>query len=508
MSIIRTINFLSYIKSMQKNTPNKYILIMAGALSLVVMTFLFVFIYLMTSESFIDDNKSKPTGSLAVPVGIHNTDNTNPSKIYEFETDELKGSARLGSDTIMTRNGLTYLLIELEGKKPLEENSINIPLNISIVIDRSGSMCGEKLDSIKTALKSISSMLDENDTISIISYETDVQVVLKPQQFNESSFNEAVDSLSIGGSTNLEGGLREGVKSVKKKLEEAQVNRVILLSDGLANVGLSTPSDLSILASSLSGEKISVSTIGVGVDYDEKVLTEIAKATKGNYYFMGNPEEANAIFEIEFNSALKLVAQDIELEFNLNPDFEVSTGVGYQLENKYKFNPYNIYSDKKVSYLFQIEAINPEELSEEEILLANISIKYSKPAQTDSDPVQLNVPVKATMSSEIVNLLADDNVYKNYIKALIAENKLKIYEALDKGDNAAANVLLQTSITEIENANERLDGEFSSEAKDLQGQIDFVDELEENDGYVNDSEKGRFFQKDNQGSAYDEIYNK
>ena len=139
-----------------------------------------------------------------------------------------------------------YYYVHLQGAEPVVTEPIeHIPLNLSVVLDKSGSMSGEKIAYAKKALKYIIQNMGEADLLSIVLYDSDVNVLMEQQKVeNKERWLKLVDGISAGSNTFLEGGIREGYKQVKRTkriVPGEMVNRVILLSDGHANEGNNGP---------------------------------------------------------------------------------------------------------------------------------------------------------------------------------------------------------------------------------------------------------------------------
>lgn len=222
--------------------------------------------------------------------------------------------------------GNLYYYIHLQGvEKNLTNAKEHVPLNISVVVDRSGSMEGDKLNYTKEALKYVVNNLDSRDVISIVLYDTDVEVFLEPQRLEDKSeLLKRIDKIVTAGSTNLEGGIRKGyklVKSAKKLMGTEMINRVLLLSDGLANVGISDPEALSAITKGFFEEdRISISTFGVGNDYNENLMAKIAMHGGGLYYFIYSPEKLPAIFNEELKGMSKVISKNTMLKIKFPED--------------------------------------------------------------------------------------------------------------------------------------------------------------------------------------------
>ncbi len=128
------------------------------------------------------------------------------------------------------------------------------------------------------------------------------------------SIINAIQSIHAGGNTALFAGVSKGAGELRKFLSEERVNRVILLSDGLANRGPSSPGELAELGARLVREGISVTTLGLGLGYNEDLMTQLAMASEGNHAFIENAGELAAIFDYEFGDVLSVVAQDVVIK--------------------------------------------------------------------------------------------------------------------------------------------------------------------------------------------------
>lgn len=208
----------------------------------------------------------------------------------------------------------TWLKVGLKGFEWKAGGRTPAPLNVALVLDRSGSMEGAKLDRAKEAAKIALRRLSDRDILSIVTFESEVQVLLPATRVTDKAeIARLIDNIDSAGSTALFGGVSKGAAEVRKFLNRNSVNRILLLSDGIANVGPDSPSALGDLGASLRREGISVSTIGLGLDYNEDLMTRLAQTSDGNHAFVQEPRDLARIFDLEFNDALSVVARDLKL---------------------------------------------------------------------------------------------------------------------------------------------------------------------------------------------------
>jgi Ca-activated chloride channel family protein len=208
--------------------------------------------------------------------------------------------------------------VEVEGRKP--DDARRVPMNLAIVLDRSGSMEGAKIEKARQAAAMAVDKLNDDDVFSLVTYDNETNVLIEPQRVgnrdNREELKARIHRIQPGGSTALHAGVVLGARQVRQKFEKERVNRVILLSDGIANVGPSRTSDLASLGRELRSDGISVSTVGLGDDYNEDLMTALAEASNANYYYVKDAEKLPGIFAQELGASRSLLARSVVIRIN------------------------------------------------------------------------------------------------------------------------------------------------------------------------------------------------
>jgi len=210
-----------------------------------------------------------------------------------------------------------YLRVALKGAEP-EPSGPHTPVNLALVLDRSGSMSGEKLAEAKRAAIMAVGRLRADDIVSVVTYDSTVRVLVPATKVGDpAAITELLQGVQAGSSTALFAGVSKGARELRKFLAAQRVNRVLLLSDGLANVGPSSPGELAELGASLAKEGIAVTTVGLGLDYNEELMTRLAEHSDGNHYFAERATDLAQAFERELGEVMSVVALDLEVAIEL-----------------------------------------------------------------------------------------------------------------------------------------------------------------------------------------------
>ncbi|MEH1859285.1 MAG: VWA domain-containing protein [Nostoc sp.] len=191
-------------------------------------------------------------------------------------------------------------------------------LNLSLVIDRSGSMAGAPLHHALKAAESVVDQLEPDDILSVVVYDDEVDSVVPPQAVtNKAALKSSIRKVRAGGITNLSGGWLKGCEHVKTRLDSQKINRVLLLTDGHANMGIQDPKILTATSGQKAEEGIITTTLGFAQGFNEDLLIGMARAATGNFYFIQSIDEATEVFSIELDSLRAVVGQNLKVTLEL-----------------------------------------------------------------------------------------------------------------------------------------------------------------------------------------------
>ena len=327
-----------------------------------------------------------------------------------------------------------YLKVGLTGFA-LPSETTRTPVNIAIVLDKSGSMAGEKLYRARDAALMALRRLNAEDIAAVVSYDSTVQVLLPATRLDDkSTVQRALQGLQAGGNTALFAGVSRGAAEVRKFLDRDRVNRIILLSDGLANVGPSSPAELGRLGASLAKEGVSVSTIGLGLGYNEDLMALLAGMSDGNHAFVESADDLARIFNYEFGDVLSVVAQDVDIQIHCPPGVRPVQVLGRDAEivgQSVRTGLNQLYGAQEKFIMLELEV--PAGQVDREQVLASVEVRYRNMLSGEQDTLSGATAVRFSASPETVVEATDPDTMGAAVEQIANRMSKKAVELRDAG---------------------------------------------------------------------------
>jgi Ca-activated chloride channel homolog len=335
--------------------------------------------------------------------------------------------------------GRLDLLIDLSVEfPPLKVD--RLPLDVALVIDRSGSMSGPPLAGAKLAAEAAVSMLMPGDFVSVVTYDSQIDVVVPRTRLGDDrrAIVHAIRSVREGGTTALHAGWTEGVTQVLSGTDEATVNRVVLLTDGLANVGVVDPSAIVADVRAAAGHGVTTSAYGLGAQYSEQLLRAMADAGNGFYAFIEGPAQLTALFQQEVAGLSALRGRSVRLR---------SLGNGAALS---ALAPGALHDERGLA-LPDLVAGFPVDVLVEATLEAGappptLVLEWDDVLTGARESVHVPVAVEAKPAAEVAALPVTPRVAEMRVLLELATEKDRAAEAARHGDDA----LLEASLKRAE----------------------------------------------------------
>ncbi len=352
-------------------------------------------------------------------------------------------------ETLYSGDKMANLLVRLKGTG--DGVTRRAPLDLALVIDRSGSMSGDKIRDVKTAALDFVSSLRPEDTVTLISYSDDVQqhtTRLPANAEGKEALRKALLGLRSGGMTALGPAMMRALGTTEAgKRDDLRMAHVMLLSDGLANVGEKNPAALGRRAAAAFAAGVSVSTLGVGVDYNEDLMTKLADQGGGRYHFIKDSTSIAGVLDDEMKGLVATVARSLEITFRLNDGTQVSKVFGYATDKNdgivtSRVGALAADQTREVVIRLQMPAMKAGNID-----LGNLSVAF-KDVVADGAARRIDVPIKWTATDDQAAAKKTERTEVTVrVAELEAADTLELAaRAADRGDFKAANSSLQMAI--------------------------------------------------------------
>lgn len=392
-----------------------------------------------------------------------------------------------------------YLKVALRGAKP-DAGKQRPSVNLALVLDKSGSMSGQKIEDVKQAARMILDRLQPTDTLSIIVYDNEARVLVPATRIeNRDAIRQKIDFITADGGTALHAGLMSGAEQVRQYVSDHQANRVILLSDGMANIGPQTPHELGAVGLDLIRQGISVSTIGLGLGYNEDLMSTLAAKSDGFHQFLNNSEDLYATLDWEMGKMTSIVANNVTVSLKFADGIRpVNVGrEGVISGQDVTVNINQVFGDHEIYVLTEAE-IMPNFSGQLIAPVADVRVNYFDiAAKAGADFAQA---VSANVTADRV--LASSKLNRDVMIAANEQNAAAIQKAAmdlrDQGKVQEAKSLLEEMADTLAKAGELLASPRLTNYSDI---LDQSAETIENDAAWNEN------RKDNAATMYSVSFN-
>jgi Ca-activated chloride channel family protein len=320
---------------------------------------------------------------------------------------------------------------------------VRIPTDLVVVLDRSGSMQGKPLQDAISSIRELVSRLAPDDRFALVTYSSDVQLQIPLQAAtpgNRDRWSHTVSAIGPGGGTNMAIGIDLASQTVAGARAPGRMPRVIVLSDGHANEGDHSREGLRARAArAVAGEYV-LSTVGVGQGFDEALMTALADAGTGNFYYVQDGNDLGDVFAGEFDSARETVAKAVTVELDLGPGVAVVDAAGYPVERAgriARFHPGTLFAGQERRIWLTLRAPTSDV---GDIDLGEFRMTYRDPnASLDARPEVLRFsesPQLACVADEAVFAASMDKdlVVRGILEDGLSALKQSVAASVQRGD--------------------------------------------------------------------------
>jgi len=359
-----------------------------------------------------------------------------------------------------------YLRVALNGCEP-KRSTERTPVNVAFVIDRSGSMSGARIAQAREAAVMAVNRLDQNDIASVVIFDDKVDVLIPAQPVNDrGKFINGIRRIGERGGTAIHAGVTEGAREVRKFKDPKRLNRIVLLSDGEANVGPSRPADFAQLGSALLGEGISVSTIGLGLGYNEDLMLQLARASDGNHAFANAADDLMQIFNREFDDVLAACAQTVAIDVEAGPGVKLTRALSREgnLQNdRASFKMNHVYAATEHYVLMEIVVEGTPTADEHD--LGRVHVSYTVPQTGARETIDTPIRGRFSINAEEVKAARDQTVTVAVVEQTARARAQEAVKLRDQGKHTEAAKLFQQNVEEIQT----VQGTFAQPSTALDG---------------------------------------
>ena len=320
-------------------------------------------------------------------------------------------------------------------------------LNLSLVLDRSGSMEGEKMIRAREAAMFCVDQMLPSDRLSVVTFDDRIEVLFPSEPVtNKQAMKDLIARVTARGSTALHEAWVRGGLTVSERMLDQGINRVVLITDGLANIGITNTDEIVTQSMGLYQRGVSTSTIGIGADFNEDLLMPMAQSGGGNAWHVVEPDDMQHIFQTELEGLIAQYAHTVSLSLipadgvrvvDVLNDFELTETGRYRLPNLQAGSPLDIVVQLKVGAeeigsqmrLLDLRlGFTPQDAKQAEVLKQAHTVEFASPTIVENTPV-------------------NDEVIKAVQFLMNARARNEAMKRMDAGDYAGAEALLGSALT-------------------------------------------------------------
>ncbi|MEE2835755.1 MAG: VWA domain-containing protein [Myxococcota bacterium] len=277
---------------------------------------------------------SLPSREMLTYAGIfseHDLGFANPEPCLSGQT--LCVEARVGTVDLIGVEGTSETLVQIGFDTGIETPFERKPLNLSLAVDVSGSMSGDRIGATRDALRSLVDSLNDDDVFSLVTFNNEATVLIGPTAGSEKQrLRDAVDRLQAGGGTNIGAGLDASFEQLRLNLTEENrtttLHRAMLFTDMHPNQGVRDGRSFVRILEEAADDGIGVSSFGVGIDFGADLANQVSQVRGGNYFHLETPEKIRRVFERDFDLMVTPLAYDLEISLLAPAGYEIVDAYG------------------------------------------------------------------------------------------------------------------------------------------------------------------------------------
>ncbi|MBX3161738.1 MAG: VWA domain-containing protein [Deltaproteobacteria bacterium] len=335
------------------------------------------------------------------------------------------------------------------------------PINLALVLDRSASMAGDRLEKAKAAAQMVVDRLQPDDTLSVVTFDSRVEVLVPAQKVSaRGAIKEQILGLTPRGSTALFAGVTFGLEEVSKFLDPKRVNRIILLSDGQANVGPASPNELGRLGEVAARQGVTITTIGLGSDYNEDLMAQLAMRSDGNHAYAQSGADLGRIFGFELGDILSVVAQDVQIEIELAPGVVPVRALGREAAiagRKATIALSQLYAQQKKNVVLEVKV--PAGVAGAKRNLADVNVSYANMVSKKKGAKRGAVGVEFSADKTLVTARQNRAALELAVEAIATDNNRQAVALRDQGKVREAQQALERNAVYLQQEAARLSSE-------------------------------------------------